>query len=68
MSFKQFAIGTLGVILGNVIAERFVLKGDPEDPQGFVMVSDGVGLDEVARGALGMAGVMVIKKVIGRAF
>lgn len=36
-------------VIGNFIAERFVLKSTAEDPSGFVVVADGFGLDDMAR-------------------
>ena len=40
-----------GSIAGNMFAERWLLKAGPDDPQGFVMVADGIGLDDFVRGA-----------------
>lgn len=40
-----------GVIAGNYLAERFVLKASPDDPSGFIQVADGIGMDDVARAA-----------------
>jgi len=38
----------LGAVAGNVIAERYVLRA-PGSDSGFVPVTDGIGLDELAR-------------------
>lgn len=38
----------LGAVAGNVIAERFVLRA-PGSDTGFIPVTDGIGLDELAR-------------------
>lgn len=48
---KKTAIVFGSVIAGNWLAERFVLKSSPDDPTGFVLVADGLGMDDVARAA-----------------
>lgn len=47
--------------VGNMIAERFVLKSTPDDPTGFVPVADGIGADDLAR-ALTVGGVYMLAK------
>ena len=42
----------IGIIAGNVIAERFVLQANEGDGTGFIPVRAGVGLDEFARAAV----------------
>lgn len=54
-----------GVIVGNYLAERFVLKANADDPTGFIVVSEGLGMDDVARAAVIVAVVMVSKRFIG---
>lgn len=39
------------VIVGNWLAERFLLKASEDDPTGFVVVSEGFGMDDVVRAA-----------------
>lgn len=54
-------------IIGNMLAERFVLKSTAEDPTGFILVADGIGMDDAAR-ALVIAGTYFLaKKFIGGA-
>ena len=48
---KKTAIVFGSVIAGNWLAERFILKSSQEDPTGFILVSDGLGMDDVARAA-----------------
>jgi hypothetical protein len=54
-----------GSILGNMIAERFLLKAGPDDPSGFIMVADGIGMDDVARGLAIAFSAFMLEKVIG---
>lgn len=54
-----------GVIVGNYLAERFVLKANADDPSGFIVVSEGLGMDDVARAAVIVGIVMVAKRFIG---
>lgn len=51
--------------VGNMIAERFVLKSTPEDPTGFIEVADGIGLDDAARALTIGAVYLLAKKVLG---
>lgn len=37
-------------IIGNMLAEKFVLKATEDDPTGFVLVQEGIGIDDAARG------------------
>jgi len=52
------------VVAGNWVAERFVLKGDKDDPTGFIVVSDGFGMDDIARGAV----IVAIAMLAGQLF
>jgi len=54
MNAKKMAVMMGGIIIGNVIAERFVLQAGPDDPSGFIPVSDGIGMDEIVRAGLGV--------------
>jgi hypothetical protein len=49
---KKTAIVFGSVIVGNYLAERFVLKANADDPTGFVQVAEGIGMDDVARAAV----------------
>lgn len=40
-----------GAFIGNMVAERFLLKADESDATGFFLVADGFGVDDVVRGA-----------------
>lgn len=44
------AVGSAGVLAGEYVAEKWVLKDGPDDPDGFIQMEDGFGLDEIARG------------------
>jgi hypothetical protein len=59
---KKTALVFGSVIAGNYIAERFVLKAGPDDPTGFVMVADGLGMDDIARAACVLLAVWVADK------
>lgn len=51
-------------IVGNYVAERFVLKA-PGGTTGFVEVADGFGLDDVARAATIAGVILLARKFIG---
>jgi hypothetical protein len=61
---KQVAILTGAAILGNWLAERFILKDGPDDTSGFVEVKPGLGMDDVARGLTIAAVVMLANKYL----
>lgn len=62
---KGFVVLIGAAIVGNMVAEKFLLKAGPDDPDGFIEVKPGLGLDDVARGAA-IAGVyMVAKRFLG---
>lgn len=61
---KGFLVVVGAAIVGNMIAERYVLKSTPEDPTGFILVADGIGLDDAARGATIAAVYLVAKKFL----
>ena len=52
LSPRSVISAAVGIAVGNMIAERWVLRASPEDPTGFVDVSPGFGLDEIARAAV----------------
>jgi hypothetical protein len=53
-----------GVIVGNMLAEKFLLKTGPDDPTGFVEVAEGFGMDDVARAAAIVGVVFLLQKFI----
>jgi hypothetical protein len=65
MNLRKVVSLTLGIIAGNVVAERFILKNSPESPTGFILVSDGIGLDEVARAVSGVGMALVFDWALG---
>lgn len=50
-----------------MIAERFVLKNSPDDPTGFVLIADGIGLDDAARAATIATVAWLAKRVLVKA-
>lgn len=54
-----------GAILGNYVAEKFVLKPLDGSPGGFVEVQMGLGMDDLARAACITAAIMLLKKFSG---
>jgi hypothetical protein len=59
-----FAVGAGGVILGKYVSEKFVLKEDENDPDGFLLMQPGFGLDEVVMGLIQFAGGYYATKMI----
>lgn len=53
------------VIVGNYVAERFILKSSADDKDGFIPVTDGLGLDDVARALTIVLVATLAKKFIG---
>lgn len=60
MNLRKFTSLFAGIILGNVLAEKFVLKMSPDSPRGFIPVTDGIGMDEAARAVSGIGTAMAI--------
>ena len=54
-----------GAIVGNVVAERYVLRA-PGSDTGFVPVTDGIGLDELARGLTILVAAYGIDLLLGK--
>lgn len=52
-------------IVGNMLAEKFLLKAGPDDPDGFIEVKEGLGLDDLARGGAIAAVAYLARKFIG---
>jgi hypothetical protein len=65
MRIKKTAVIFGSVIAGNYLAERFVLKASPDDPTGFVLVAEGLGMDDVARAASILLVVAIADKLTG---
>jgi len=61
---KGILVLTASALVGNYVAERFILKA-PGGTSGFVEVADGMGLDDVARAATIAAVVMLAKRFLG---
>lgn len=60
MNLRKLTSLTLGIIVGNVLAEMYVLKNTPDSPSGFIPISDGIGMDEVARAVSGVISAQAI--------
>lgn len=58
---KAFVVGALVIAIANEVFERFILKGTPDEP-GFIQMTEGFGMDEIARGAFLAASLMVAKR------
>lgn len=61
---KNLLVITAGAVIGNMLANRFVLKASPDDPDGFILIEPGIGLDDVANGAVIAATIMLIKRFV----
>lgn len=62
--FKGLLIVAGGAFLGNMLAEKWVLKSGPGDPDGFVEVADGIGADDLARAVTIALSVWLIQKFV----
>lgn len=62
MQLRKLVSLTAGIIVGNIVAEKFILKPAPDSPSGFILVSDGLGMDEVARAVTGVGAAWLIDK------
>ena len=62
--FKTLAKGTAAAVIGNMVAEKFLLKSGPDDPTGFIEVADGFGLDDIVRGLTIAVVFVALDKVI----
>ncbi len=65
MDLKKVLFAAAGAMVGKIATERFVLKATPDDPTGFVLVQDGIGVDDLvsALGAVfGIAGVKMLMR------
>lgn len=55
------------VFVGNMLAERFILKANADDPTGMIPVADGIGLDDAARAGV-CAGLYVVARPLIQRF
>lgn len=53
-----------GAVVGNMLAEKFLLKSHPEDPSGFIEVKEGFGMDDIARAAAIVGVTILLQKFI----
>lgn len=60
---KDLAVVAAGAFAGNWVAERFVLRDGPDDPTGFIDVTDGY-MDEVARSILIAGAIWLLWQVV----
>jgi hypothetical protein len=49
-----------GVVLGELVADRFVIKYGPNDPYGFIEAADGFGKDELIRAGCAVLGILAL--------
>jgi hypothetical protein len=56
-----------GTVLGNMVAERWILRASKDDPTGVIDVSPGFGLDELARAAVIIAVTGSIEPILRKA-
>lgn len=61
---KGFLVVAAAAVVGNMIAERFLLKSTDDDPTGFIVVSEGIGMDDVARAASIAGAYLLLKKFL----
>jgi hypothetical protein len=62
--FKGMLVLGAGAIVGNMIAEKFLLKSSPDDTTGFIVVDEGLGMDDVARAAAIVGTILLLQKFI----
>ena len=53
-----------GAIVGNMLAEKFLLKSGPDDTTGMFEVQEGFGMDDVARAAAITVLILLARKVL----
>ena len=63
--FKTLAKGPAAAVIGNMVAEKFILKSGPDDPSGFIEVADGLGMDDLARGLTIAVAFLLINQFVG---
>jgi hypothetical protein len=63
---KKILVAFGSVIVGNMLAEKFILKSSEDDPSGFVPVADGFGMDDAARGAAIVGVMLLADRFLGR--
>jgi hypothetical protein len=53
-----------GAIIGNMVAERWILRAGPDDPTGFVDIAPGLGLDELMRALAIVGATMLVEPLV----
>lgn len=53
----------VGVVAGNYVAEKWILKANPEDP-GFILAANGFGLDDLVRAAVCLTAIGLLNMVV----
>lgn len=56
---KKMLVLLGAAVIGNMLAEKFLLKSSEDDPRGFVMVAEGFGADDLTR-AVAIVGVAMV--------
>jgi len=65
MNVKSFAIAAGAAVVGNLLAEKFVLKPGPDSPGLVAVTPMSFGADDVARGVTIAATMWAAKKFLG---
>jgi len=65
MEIKKIAITAGGAVLGNFVAEKFLLKASADDKTGFVLVQPGLGMDDFVRAGAVVAAIFLLNKFVG---
>ncbi len=63
---KKILVAFGSVVVGNMLAEKFLLKSSEDDPTGFIVPNDGFGMDDVARGAAIVGVMLLADRFLGR--
>lgn len=61
---KRILVDTAAIVAGSVIFDRFIARVEGSD-SGFIDVTPGIGLDDVARAATILATLMIAHKFLG---
>jgi len=65
MEIKKLAITAGGALIGNYVAEKYLLKVSKDAKTGFVLIEDGLGLDDFVRALACVGGIFLLNKFIG---
>lgn len=66
MDWKDAASLVGGALLGNWVFERWLVKNGPDDPSGFVMLADGLGMDDFMRAGSAALGIVAVSMLVGK--